>query len=238
MSSWNDFNDAPAQANSLIPKGTLVKVHLNINTGKHNDVSKGWTRDYATKSRSGDSVWLDCELTILDGAYKGRKIFGHKIGLHSPKGDAWKNMGRAQIKAILNSHYGLSPSDMSDEAKTKRSIRDFADLQGIPFAIKIGIEDYQTAKKDEHGIIVLGSNGQPIMQDRQKNTLDYIIEPDELGYAEVMSKKVVTQQEAQTELYKRDERRGVQVEPTMTQRVQAAQSAQASAPAFDDDIPF
>lgn len=228
MSSWNDFNDAPAQPNSLIPKGTLAKVRLSINPGEYNDPDKGWTRGYATKSRTGSSVWLSCDLTILDGIYEGRKIFGHKIGLYSPKSEVWGNMGRAQIKALLNSHYGLKADDMSDEAKAKRNIRDFADLQNKSFVIKIGIEDYQSPKKDEHGIIIIGRDGNPILQDRQKNTLDYIIEPDEPGYQDVMNSNKMNMQEATTALYKKDDHKPA---------TQIATSP-GQPPEFDDDIPF
>jgi hypothetical protein len=56
------------------------------------------------------SVYLNCEFAVLDGPYAKRKMWS-LIGLHSPKGPEWANMGRAFVKGILNSARGLHPQD-------------------------------------------------------------------------------------------------------------------------------
>lgn len=136
MSAWNDFNDAQTNTN-LIPKGTLAKVRLTIRPGGFDDPSQGWTGGYATRGSTG-SVYLNGEFTVLEGQYARRKIFT-LIGLYSPKGPDWANMGRAFVRGMLNSARGLSDKDMSEAAQVARRISGFADLDGLEFVARIDI---------------------------------------------------------------------------------------------------
>jgi hypothetical protein len=156
MSSWNDFNDAKQVAN-LIPKGTLCKVRLTIRPGGHDNQSQGWIGGYATLATSG-AVYLDCELTVLEGPYAKRKVFT-RIGLHSPKGPNWANMGRGLIRSILNSARGISDKDDSTSAQDARRINSFADLDGLEFVARIDVgkdangdprNDIRTAVTPDH----------------------------------------------------------------------------------------
>lgn len=113
MTAWNDYNSADDQNSfDLIPKGTLVKVRMTIKPGGHDDPAQGWTGGYATQNQTTGSVYLNCEFVVLDDPYARRKMWS-LIGLHSPKGPEWANMGRAFIKGILNSARGLHPQDNS-----------------------------------------------------------------------------------------------------------------------------
>ena len=134
--SWNDFNDAKNNAN-LIPKGTLAKVRLTIRHGGHDDAAQGWTGGYATRGTTG-SVYLSGEFTVLEGPYARRKVFS-LIGLYSPNGPNWANMGRSLVRGILNSARGISDKDVSPEAQAARRINGFADLDGIEFVARIDI---------------------------------------------------------------------------------------------------
>ncbi len=136
MGSWNDFNDAKTNIN-LIPKGTLVKVRLTIRPGGFDDPSQGWTGGYATRGSTG-AVYLNGEFTVTEGEYARRKIFT-LIGLYSPKGPDWTNMGRSFVRGMLNSARGISDKDMSPEAQTARRIGGFADLDGIEFVARIDV---------------------------------------------------------------------------------------------------
>ena len=49
-------------------------------------------------------------------------------------------MGRAMIKGILNSSFGLQALDESPAAQAKRRIASFADLDGLEFLGKIDVE--------------------------------------------------------------------------------------------------
>jgi hypothetical protein len=163
--SWNDFNTADDQNSyDLIPKGTLARVRMTIRPGGLNDPAQGWTEGYATRGKSTDSVYLDCEFVILEGKYAKRKIWS-LIGLYSPKGPDWGNQGRAFIKGILNSSRRLNPKDNSPETQTKRRIAGFQELDGVEFVAKIDIEH--------------GDRG-------DKNVIKLAITPDHKDYATLM----------------------------------------------------
>ena len=134
--AWNDFNDARQNAN-LIPKGTIAKVRLTIRPGGFDDPSQGWTGGYAKRGTTG-SVYLDAEYTVLEGPFARRKVWS-MIGLYSPKGPDWANMGRSLVRGILNSARGLSDKDNSPEAQNARRIAGFADLDGIEFVARIDV---------------------------------------------------------------------------------------------------
>ena len=61
------------------------------------------------------------------------------IGLYSPNGPSWANMGRGLVRGILNSARGLSDKDDSPEAQNARRIAGFADLDGLEFVARIDV---------------------------------------------------------------------------------------------------
>ena len=117
-----------------------------------------------TRSDSG-AVYLNTEFTVVEGPYARRKIFT-LIGLYSPKGPEWANMGRALIRGILNSARGISDKDTSPEAQAARRISGFQDLDGIEFLARVDV-----------GYDV---NGDP------KNEIRKAITPDHRDYARYM----------------------------------------------------
>ena len=134
--AWNDFNDAK-QSSNLIPKGTIAKVRLTIRPGGFDDLSQGWTGGYARRG-STSSVYLDVEYTVLEGPYAKRKVWS-MIGLYSPNGPGWGNMGRGFVRGVLNSTRGLSDKDNSPEAQNARRISGLGDLDGIEFVARIDV---------------------------------------------------------------------------------------------------
>lgn len=163
MSSWQDFNDAK-QVTNLIPKGTLAKVRLSIRPGGYDDPSQGWTGGYATRGSTG-AVYLNGEFTVVEGPYARRKVFT-LIGLYSPKGPEWANMGRGLIRGMLNSARGISDKDTSPQAQAARRISSFADLDGIEFVARIDIGT--------------DTNGE------EKNEIRSAVTPDHRDYAALM----------------------------------------------------
>ena len=133
---WNDFNSAQSNTN-VIPKGTLAKVRLTLRPGGFDDASQGWTGGWARRAATG-AVYLDAEYTVLEGPYARRKILS-LIGLYSPKGPDWANMGRGMISGILNSARGVSDKDASPEAQLRRRINGFGDLDGLEFIARIDV---------------------------------------------------------------------------------------------------
>ena len=170
--AWNDFNDAEEQREfALIPPKTLAKVIMSIRPGGYDDTSQGWTGGYATRSDKTGAVYLNAKFTILEGPFSKRVVFG-MIGLQSPKGPEWTNMGRSFLRAILNSARGIQPADQSPQAQNARRIRGFADLDGLEFVARIDVE------KDQNG--------------EDKNVVKAAIQPDHKDYAQLMGAMVQT----------------------------------------------
>ena len=164
--AWNDFNDAEEQREfALIPPKTLAKVFMAIRPGGYDDPSQGWTGGYATRSDKTGAVYLNAKFTLLEGPFAKRVVFG-LIGLYSPKGPDWTNMGRSFLRAILNSVRGIHPADQSPQAQSARRIRGFADLDGVELVVRIDVE------KDQNG--------------EDKNVVKAAIQPDSKDYAALM----------------------------------------------------
>lgn len=166
--SWTDFNDAKEGA--AIPKGTLAKVRLSIRPGGFDDPSMGWTGGYVTRNENTGACYLNGEFTVLEGPYARRKIFS-LIGLYSPKGPEWANMGRAFVRTMLNSARGLRSNDNSPQAQAARRISGFADLDGLEFVARIDVEDDQF--------------GDP------KNVVKGAVTPDHQDYGRIMGTPMV-----------------------------------------------
>jgi hypothetical protein len=166
MTAWNDFNDAEQQQSfDLIPKGTLARVRMTLKPGGFDDQAQGWTGGYATQSFETGSVYLAAEFVVLEGEYARRKLWSN-IGLHSPKGPAWGQMGRSFVRAIHNSARNDHPQDNGPQAAAARRIQGFHELDGIEFLARIDIE------KDGRGDL--------------KNVIKSTVEPDHPDYARLM----------------------------------------------------
>lgn len=164
--TYFDFNSASEQSSfDLIPKGSVVRVRMTIKPGGHDDTTQGWTGGYATRNNNTGSVYLNCEFVVMEGEYARRKMWS-LIGLHSPKGPEWANMGRTFVKAILNSARGIHPSDSSPAAQNARRISGFSDLEGIEFLGKVDWE------KDQNG--------------QDKSVIKSAVTPDHKDYAALM----------------------------------------------------
>jgi hypothetical protein len=134
-----DFNEAEQQTEfTIIPVNTIAKARLTIKAG--NDFSDS----FLTRSKDGNSTYLDCEFVIMEGLiadraseFVRRKIFD-KIGISGS--DVWVNMGKSRIRAIIESAKNVNPKDMSETAILARKIDSFGELEGLEPIIKIGIE--------------------------------------------------------------------------------------------------
>jgi hypothetical protein len=165
--NWNDFNDAGQQAGfDLIPKATLVKVRMSLKPGGYDDAARGWTGGWATESDQTGSIYLNAEFVVLDGPFAKRKLWS-TIGLHSAKGDEWANMGRAFLRAALNSARGVLATDTGPQAQAARRIEHFGELDGLVFVGRVDLE------KDSRG--------------DDKNVIKQAIEPDHKDYARLMA---------------------------------------------------
>lgn len=151
MNNFCDFNNADEQPSfELIPRGHIAKVRLSIKPGGYNNPSMGLNSSVAKQSETTGSIFLSCEYVLLDTEFAKRKIWS-LIGIKSNKGDAWGNQGRAFIRAILESAYGIHPTDNSEKAQKARKINDLSELDGIVFLARIDIE--LDAKDNERNVI-------------------------------------------------------------------------------------
>ena len=162
--AWSDFNDAEAQQSgfNLIPKGALVPVLMTLKPGGHYDASQGWTDGYPTQSSKTGAVYLAAEFVITGGEYAKRKMWSN-IGLYSPKGPTWTQMGRTFVRAALNSARNVLPQDNSPQAAAARRIQGFVDLDGLEVVVRVDIE------KDDRG--------------EDRNVVKMAVEPDHPDYA-------------------------------------------------------
>jgi hypothetical protein len=160
-----DFNTAESQTEfGLIPAGIIAKAILVVKPG--NDFSD----PFLTRSKNGDSCYLDCEFIVLEGRYAKHKIFD-KIGVEGS--DTWINIGRARIRAILESAKNINPKDVSEAAMAARKIKTFDDLNQLEVVIKIGIEiDKGGVYKDKNKVVSIITPDKPMYKEHMKNSND------------------------------------------------------------------
>ena len=159
-----DFSNAPEQVEfALIPKDTIAKARIDIKPGYSQ-------RDrFLTDSKFTDSSYLNCEFTIMEGEYVRRKIFD-KIGIYGS--DEWVNMGKARIRAILESSRGIDHKDMSESAIAARKIDSYEELIGMEVTIKIGIDHDKSGNyEDKNKILkIMPNNDSPMAVSNDANS--------------------------------------------------------------------
>jgi hypothetical protein len=159
-----DYNDAEQQPEySLIPPNTIARARLILRPGNDSEDT------FLTRGKSGDSCYLSCEFTVMEGPFAKRKIFD-KIGISGS--DGWVNMGKTRIRALLESAKNISSKDMSEAAAEARQIDSYDDLNGLDVVIKVGIES------DRSGVYP------------DKNKVQSVITPDQPLYKQYMSPDV------------------------------------------------
>ncbi|WP_174515636.1 hypothetical protein [Wolbachia endosymbiont of Cardiocondyla obscurior] len=143
LQNLTDFNTAKSQSN-LIPKGTTVKVKMAIKPGGY--------ECWFTKSPTTGSIYLNAEFTVIEGPYARQKIY-QAIGIKSGKAegaeDVWGEIGRSMIRSILESARNIHPHDNSEKATLARKLNSIADLNGLEFRAKVGIEADRYGEKNK-----------------------------------------------------------------------------------------
>lgn len=165
-----DFNDADRQRDfELIPTGTIVRVIGTIRPGgKSRAGSEAVDAGWLTASRTSDVMYLSWEFVVSEGPLKNRRWWQNLTvagGEVNEKGEskAW-NISKSTIRAMLNSARNVKPDDESATAVAARRINTWADINGIEFLCKVGIQK--------------GSNGY-----QDKNQIGTVIEPGHKDYA-------------------------------------------------------
>ena len=142
----------------LIPDGTIAKVSMLVKPGGEGE--GGWL----TQAASGN-LYLNCEFVVTEGKYARRKFWQVLVlvgGKKNEKGESMSaNISKATLRAIVESAKGVDPKDTSEDAKAKRVLQSFDDLNGLEFTAKIKIEkgtDGYADKNNLGGVIASTSN--------------------------------------------------------------------------------
>lgn len=147
-----DFNSAGPQLSfECIPAKTIVPLCMQIRPGGVGE--GGWF----TASKSSDVMMLNCEFTVTEGLYAGRKVFQYFTlsgGQLNEKGESKGGViSRATLRAILESARGIRADDMSDAAMNKRKLNGWQDFQGLCFLARMGIAKGKDGYDDKNKIM-------------------------------------------------------------------------------------
>ena len=166
-----DFNNAEQQREGgRIPEGTIAPVHMTVRPG--NSGEGGWLK----RSKSGESMALDVEFTIVEGPFAKRKFWGLFTLEGTTEGhQKAADISASRLRAILESARGIRPDDESEPAKAGRRMNGWGDFDGIRFIAKIGIEK----AKEGSGF-------------KDKNSLEAAITPDRKAWVKVEQVKAPT----------------------------------------------
>ncbi len=67
-------------------------------------------------------------------------------------------MGRAMIRSILESARNIHPHDNSEKAVLARKLNSIADLNGLEFRAKVGIEADRYGEKNKIATVITSEN--------------------------------------------------------------------------------
>jgi hypothetical protein len=129
MNQPMNYADAPDQRDfsELIPQGTLAWGVLKITP--HNLQQGAWE----TPSKTSDGRYLRADIIIEGGRWDKRHVFTNLTTYN--QNEMAVNIGRGQIKAILEVGRGASPENMNAYA-----LASYADLDGLKVALKVSEE--------------------------------------------------------------------------------------------------
>ena len=113
-------------------------------------------------------MYLSCEYTVQEGKYENRKVWS-LIGLHSEKGDKYRQMGCSFMRGICDSAHRLDPKDKMAGSNNIRNDFGFDTLDGTVFLAKIEVE------QDQNG--------------NDKNVIRYAITKGHTEYDKLMPKE-------------------------------------------------
>jgi hypothetical protein len=138
-----DLNKAGTQRSfEVIPENTVCTLQMKIRAG-----GAGGPGDQGWPKRAGDSLSeaIDCECTVVDGDYAGRKVWqlltirGTTPG-HAQAGE----ISMRFFRALYESAKGIRSDDKSEAAeKARKSVAGWGDFNGLRFMARIGVRPAQ-----------------------------------------------------------------------------------------------
>ena len=155
-----DLNDAEQQGGSVIP-ADLYWLTAKVKPGGASD-------DYnLRRSKNGALEMLELEMTVVGGPHAGAR-FWEMMPLNYVDGScpdqaqvnrykAAVRMGKAKLRAIIESARQIDPDDASEQAQQQRRLADLNDLNGLTCFAQVDV-------REQSGY-------------RPKNYIDYVITP-------------------------------------------------------------
>lgn len=140
-----DLNTAGQQKSfDVIPANSICTLQMTVRPG---GVGPG---NFLTRAATakGDSEGLDCEFTVVTGQYAKRKLW-QRFTLHGsgPKHGEAGEISRNTLRAIVELARGVRPDDRSETANTARKLASYAELDGLRFIARLGVEPPQAGYK-------------------------------------------------------------------------------------------
>ena len=126
-----DFNEVQPEDMDRLKDGDVRTFTVLIQPGNYSDLFKGLPDNIATQSESG-AIYIN--LKLVDDS---NNFLYDRIGIYSPKGPKYTNMGRKYIRRMIDSNFGLSSDDASDEAIAKRKIANLSVINGMRIQVKV-----------------------------------------------------------------------------------------------------
>jgi len=144
-----NFNEADEQTSfDVIPAETIVVLEMAIRPG---GASEGGC---LKQSKNGDCYMLDAEFTVLEGQYAKRKIWANFTIEGQTEGHKKAAaISRSKLRAMLESAFGVKPSDKSKRAVAMRKVTGFGDFHGLRFIGKLGIEPARDGYPERNTIL-------------------------------------------------------------------------------------
>ena len=175
-----DLNNVPSMDGGdrdfeLIPDGTVVNAIIKLSGGTIEIPEYGAGR-YFKESMTTTAKWLPIELTIVGGTFDKRKVWQNIFVDGDAKDENGiskaRKIGLNTIKQMVDSGFGISPKDESEDARAKRaSVQGVHMLNGMNISCTLGIEK--------------GRDGYP-----DRNKIKTVLTPDSPNY--ISSGNVVT----------------------------------------------
>ena len=151
----------------LIPDGTIVSAIIKLEGGD-TEIPEYGAGKYFKQSQTTSAKWLPIELTIMGGNFDKRKVWQNIFVDGDAKDENGmskaRKIGLNTIKQMVDSGFGISPKDESEDAIAKRaSIQGIHMINGMIICCTLGIEK--------------GSNGYA-----DRNKIKTVLTPDSPNY--------------------------------------------------------
>jgi hypothetical protein len=148
-----DLNNVPPMEGGsgdfeLMPDGTVVSGIIKL-TGGDMEIPEYGAGTYFKSSQTTSAKWLPIEMTIVGGSFDKRKVWQNIF----VDGDAKDENGMSKAKKMVDSGFGISPKDESEDARAKRaSIQGIHMINGMTISCTLGIEKGRDGYPDRNKI--------------------------------------------------------------------------------------